>query len=553
MDVRAEFVREHNRRLHQWFDAAGNFRAPGTPASSRERLWNCCSLFQGTAAEVRLANRIICATPVDHNHFEPVIAVELLLRYPKQLTPASTAHLTRMAREHLLNLFEFRFGSAEAHNFTCMGTWFLLAASQVLDGYEWKHPLGSIPAVYTKRRIHDIGMNSLYALSHLSEHRPVFSEWNSPTYTPISLHCMAKIVELIDEPEAKQLALEIELKLWREVLAFYHPELSLSCGPWSRAYRCDMLGQSSQMRVLLAYVGVSKDHSVVDVFDETQKDLLFHHDGDIPFCWSGPAWQMAGKFHVPTDALREVKRRKFPRRVDFPVQWGPSGHVDPVTKKYISVQGTAVAGGEAVISQIQRKRSALGYRSRTVMGTSFPINFHYALVPTVRSMRDVRIVTAAVVFRDTPVEWVKDQTGQPIESSGFNTEGQADVTAAKQGLAFSVRQLPGLATMASRELSLNTFIPLHFVPVAEVTLNGRRFEGEVISIRARQALCRVVDAGVVYEIEYEFPRPVMIRLYRWAKFIRFAGFWYAGAPRRITPTELNGHVAKGRFSIIRER
>lgn len=550
--VKAEYTREHCRRLRAWFDRRGRFVHPGTPPLSRERLWNCMSLLaHGGRREVELARRIIVGTPVDANPFEAIAAVELLLRFPRLLGDRCAAHLARITREHLLNLFEIRFGSADTHNFTCMGTWFLLAASRILDGYEWKHPLGSIPEVYTRRRIFEIGLNALYSLAYQSEHAPVFHEWNSPTYSPISLHSLAKIVELLDHPQARQVALGIEIELWREILSFYHPTLGLSCGPWSRAYRCDVLGQISQMRILLAYVGVSGDRSVAGLFDESQKDIVFHHDGDIPFCWSGPAWQMAGRYHLPADALAELRRRRFPHRFEAPIQWGPFGHVEPRTGKYFPVQGTAVPGGQGAIVQTQHRNWALGHRSLTVLGHSFPINLHYALVPTVRTMRDARSVTAAVVFRSAPQEWVPDQQGRPMEAGNFNNEGRVEVTEAGKALVFRARQLPGLSATPSSELSLNTFVSLHFVPAAEASLNGEVYREQPIVAQGRKGVCRVADAGFVYEIVYEFPRPVEMRLYRWANFLRFTGFWFEGQPRVFSTAGLERLTARGSFRVIR--
>ena len=549
--VKDEFTQEHCRRLARWFDGRGRFVHHGSAPNSRERLWNCMSLLVHGAPRYRdLAQQIICRTPIDHNHFEPFAAVEILLRFPDRLQPKTARYLTRIVREHFLNTFEFRFGSADSHNFTCMGSWFLLAAGQVMDGYEWKHPLGSIPEVYTRSRIKDIGMNALYALAHLSDTRPVFSEWNSPTYSPISLHCLAKIVELIDDPEAKGLALRIEQKLWHEILGLYHPNLSLSCGPWSRAYRCDMLGQISQMRILLAYLGISKDRSVVELFDERQKDVVFHHDGDIPFMWSGPAWQMAGRFHVPCDALRELEHRRFPHRFEAAIRWKSTGHIDPKTRKFVPVQGDALPGGEGAIVQVQRKSWSLGWRTRTGIGQSFPINLHYALRPAVRTMRDVRSVTAGVLFHKAPEEWVQDQKGRPMEASNFNNEGWVEVKESPCGrLALSAHPFGQMASMPSDELSFNTFVPMHFVPVGRVELDGVPFSGSPLQCRGRRACCVVRDAGFRYEVEYEFSEPVDIVLYRWANFIRFAGFWYRGPSRLFTPQALERLGVRADFAV----
>jgi hypothetical protein len=553
--VKKEYTEAHCRRLAgEWFNAAGEFLPSSTPPSTRERLWNCMSLLgHGDAKYARLAASIILKTPIDHNHFEGIAAVEVLIRFGNRLGRKVCAYLEEIVRAHLLNLMEVRFGGPGTNNFTCMTTWFLLAAGQVIDRYEFKHPLGSVPEVYTGSRVRAMGMNALRALAHHSEHEPVFGEFNSPTYTPISLHSLAKIVELIDDPDAKRLALEIELKLWREVLGLYHPNLGLACGPYSRSYRIDVLGQNSQMRILMCYVGLSKDRSVVKLFDEGLEDLLFHHDGDVPFAWSGPAWQMATEFHAPADAIEAMRSRRFPQRFEAPIYWGPFGHIMPKNKKYISVQGDCLPGGRGEIVQTQHANWSLGYRSQSLMGHSFPILFHYALHHKVRTMQDVRTVTAAVMFHGTPREWVPDQTGQSIEAGNFNHEGKLSVHETKGGLAFDGRCLGEWASIATGELSVNAFVPTHFVPVSKVTLNGKPFDGAPIRVNSKRAVCRVEDAGFVYEIAFTFPAAVDIQLHRWANFIRFAGFLYKGHKKRFTAKELDATTLRGRFRVIATR
>ncbi|MBI4024644.1 MAG: hypothetical protein HY360_06655, partial [Verrucomicrobia bacterium] len=147
--IKREFTREHIRRLHQWFDADGNFRHPGAPPSSRERLWNCFSLLQGDARSVRLANRIIRRTPIDGNHFLPITAAEVALRYPDRLTAAARAHLIAAIDRHYVNMLEWRYGTKGMHNFVCMTTWFLLAAPCLLDRFKLDHEFAAIPEVYS--------------------------------------------------------------------------------------------------------------------------------------------------------------------------------------------------------------------------------------------------------------------------------------------------------------------------------------------------------------------------------------------------------------------
>ncbi len=546
--VKKEFTEAHCRRLAKWFDAKGRFVHYGTAPSSRELLWNCFSLMgHGADRYKRLAEAIILKTPIDENHFTPFAAVELMLRFKDRLNPAAYAYLKKIVEAHLINSLEVRFGGEQTHNFSCMTTWFLLAASQVLDFYDFKHPLASIPEVYTGLRIRAMGMNSLRLLAWHSEHEKVFREFNSPTYSPISLHSLAKIVELDPHEEAREMALKIEMKLWREILALYHPDLGVQCGPFSRAYRVDILGQNSQMRILFCYLGLSCDRSIVRLFDEKRKGVIFHHDGDIPFTWSGPAWQMANRFHVPADALDEMRRRSYPKRFQAQIRWGEFGYIDPVKKKYISVQGSLLPAGETKIFQVQKPGYALGWREESTFSHSFPILCHYALKPKVASMEDVRHVTAATVLFGAPEEWVKDQRGRPMEASNFNNAGRVIVRERGGGLRFKASPFAEFAPLSADEISINTFFPVHFSAPEKVAINGTPYSGTPVILRGKEAVCRVEEAGFFCEVRYKFPNPVEFRLWRWANFIRFAGFWYQGPAREFSPSFLGSCAMDGEF------
>lgn len=551
--VKNEFTNEHCEHLKKWFDSNGKFVEKGTPPSSRERLWNCFSLLNHNTASKKLAHAIILKTPIDSNHFEPIAAANLLLTFKNKLPQKVETYLLKIVREHLVNMMEVRFSTNPLHNFTSMGSLFLLATGQLLEHYEWKHEHASIPEVYTGDRITCMGLNSLQALAWCTEHEPVAHEFNSPTYSPISVHCMAKIVELIDHPLAKKLALQIEEFLWKEILSLYHPNLGVSCAPYSRAYRIDILNMTSQMRIMLAYTGISKDKSIPDLLDEKRKGILLHHNNDIPFVWSGPAWQISEPFHVPTAALEELKQRTFPKRFSANTHYDRFGYIDRKKHKYISLQGGVLPAFTSTIKQIQQQNYALGIRTQSMFGHRFPIMFHYSLKDNVRSMEDVRTVTAAVMFQSKPEEWVSDHKGGMCEAGNFNHCGNLLSKLSRNTVSFSGHPIEELNDVYIDELSMNTFIPTHFAPLDQVAINGQIFNGETFSSYGEKCIFRISDHGFVYEIMYKFPKPVSFKLYKWANFIRIAAFSYCGKKKLFSRKELKNLCLKGHFKIIKIR
>ncbi|MBI4024129.1 MAG: hypothetical protein HY360_04055, partial [Verrucomicrobia bacterium] len=336
---------------------------------------------------------------------------------------------------------------------------------------------------------------------------------------------------------------------WRELLALYHPRLSLPCGPYARAYRVDVLGQVSCMRMLMGYIGLSKDCSLAALFDDSHPDAYFHHDQDLPFNWSQAAWLVATRYHVPQDARREFRHRSYPKRVMASNRWESFGLIDRKQQKLISVHGTALPAGEADIVQVQHANWALGYRSYSVFGHSFPIHLHYALTKNLHSMRDVRNILCAVMFHGKPAEWTQDQRGRPIETSNFNHAGKLSVAGRGARLVFEGIALTELAVIPTDECSINTLIPTHFAPVDQVRLNGRFFRGAPIVVHGKTAVIEVGDHGFQYTVEYRFERPTDIRLYRWAKFLRFAGFFYEGELKALPVAELARMRVNGRLWI----
>ena len=548
--IKREWIEADCERLVRWFNKAGEWVGDFPMTDTRSRLWYCLDLLaHGDPKYQALAQNVILKTWVDHNHFEPFAAVELLLRFPDKLTAKAAAWLREICAQHYINSLEVRAGGPGTNNFTCMTTWFLLAASQVLDGYKWDHPLASIPEVYTRERMQAVGMNALAALCYWAEHQAVLDEWNSPTYTPISAWCMAKIVELVDQPRAREMALQFELNVWRQILALYHPHLGVSCGPYARAYRQDMLGGASQMRALLSYVGISPDKSIVGLLEDSSLAGV-KPDPDAAFRYAGFCWEVANKYHVPVDALEELKNRTYPHRFSAPISWASFGYVDPKTHKYISVQGDLLPAGEGEIVQVQQATWALGWRTAATMGHSFPIHLQYGVKPRVRTLRDLRSVTAAVAFQGAPQEWMEDWRGERVEYPNFNNEGDVQVTEEGEGLSFTARPFPQLSVLASNELSINSFIPVPFCEVDEVTLDGDKFSGEPISKQAKQAVLRVKDGEMAYEIGYAFPRAVEIKVYRWGNFLRFAGFWYQGKKKFFSAEELQKLSGRGWVKVV---
>jgi len=77
------------------------------------------------------------------------------------------------------------------------------------------------------------------------------SEYNSPTYAPISLFSVAAIASLAESPRTRAIARVIAQILWAEIALRYHPGSTQFAAPQSRAYLDDVLGRGGELRYAL--------------------------------------------------------------------------------------------------------------------------------------------------------------------------------------------------------------------------------------------------------------------------------------------------------------
>jgi hypothetical protein len=151
-----------------------------------------------------------------------------------------------------------------------------------------------------------------------------------------------------------------------------------------------------------------------------------------------------------------------------------------------------------------------------------------------------------------PEEWVPGCRGGQVEADNFNHAFELNVQQDGQGVSFQGGAMRYLAMLPTEEVSLNSFIPLHFAPVDRATLNGQTWQaGESVEMKTRKAVCAISDHGCQYEIVYEFDQEVSVALYRWANFLRLAAFYYRGPSQTLAPQRLEGFAVRGQLRLLK--
>ncbi|WP_269522747.1 hypothetical protein [Coraliomargarita parva] len=302
-----------------WFAADGGWRAPSRPLSARERLWLSFAYYE--TGQTEMGDFVVGATDVSQkeypvestfNIFSTNIALVLLLRYRKLMSASVVSKLKSMVRDGFATWAGNRAPDYQFHGFN--DNMPAKAAMGLILGGEM---LGEPEAVKH-------GLWSLRQFAAQLTRRGINSEYNSPTYSPLTLHAIAEIAGHAQNDEARQLAADIEARLWLDLAARFHEGTGMLAGPYSRAYTVDLLGQVTLASSLLWFVlGDVSRMSPMRLFDPDEQ-LVLHHHGNPPFNIAQMCWLAAGEYHVSESTRRLFTEKTYPFSCVSTSEMGPT-------------------------------------------------------------------------------------------------------------------------------------------------------------------------------------------------------------------------------------
>lgn len=287
----------HREHCEEWFSPDGLFTATAA-ADPRWYLWCAMSMLGGEPRHVAKANAVLRqGTPLGGGHFWTSAAASILARWQDQLEPDVRQAMIRRLRELLPGERPQRFRGYN-DNFPAMSTVALLVGA----------PLAGEDSLIAD------GMKCLDSLRKLLGRRGLLSEYTSPTYTPITLTCLAEVAELSPSAEARELALWCEQRVWLDLCSHFHPGTSALAGPHSRAYMVDLCAHLHNAHMVLHLV-------FGDVVFVNPANALFPyqpgqvtHNGDWHIRGHLP-WHLVPTYHVSEPAARLVLERRHPLTV----------------------------------------------------------------------------------------------------------------------------------------------------------------------------------------------------------------------------------------------
>ncbi len=402
----------------EWYDKDGNWLLHTKPAETREKMWLCCALYK--VGESAFADAILRKADTEQygdvkfNIFDNNIAAALIVNHAGKMADDVRMKLEDLVRDG----FSFKPGNRQ-------------------PDYQFHGYNDNMPAKATMGLI--LGGEYLncpdaveYGLWNLRQFRAMLvrcginSEFNSPTYSPLTIHAMGEIAEHAKNPEAREIARGIEERLWIDMASRYHPEMGVIAGPYARAYTIDTIAHVSCAAAMLGFVlGEGVNPSPMTLFKNDQ-NLVIHHKGDYPFNMVQMCWFASGAYHVPPIAQELFANKSYPYHAVATSEQGSATADFPartcrieslLTPDYtLGTSSTSLCGGEQTMSYFVTYKKNKEVKSYADVGTVFAKMTINDEVPGT--------IKQAVEAPDAGAEWKAD--GKKNDTVKFENSGEDD-------------------------------------------------------------------------------------------------------------------------------
>ncbi len=304
---REEFFSATRRKIPSVIHPDGSGKIPQFNPPWREPVWILPALLRGERADVELANRMVeryndTGNGGRYNVFQSNLFAGLLAEYD----PLLTDQAREVMLHHAKQVFRTYEGSAQSDlkfhgcndNMPMMSTKALILGGEKLNNQ----------TAYAQ------GVWNLNEFRRLLSRAAWASEFNSSTYSAITLSNLAKIASLAKDPLVRKTAEECECRLWAELLLHYHPGTRLAGGPQCRAYAIDCAGHTHSVQALFWLIFGP---------ELSGRDLIgsyFHPDGIEVIHFAGNHMQSVAEFcdmfdtefHLPEELAELIEKRTYP-------------------------------------------------------------------------------------------------------------------------------------------------------------------------------------------------------------------------------------------------
>lgn len=304
---REEFFAAVRRKIPAVLNPDGSGKIPQFNPPWREPVWILPALFRGGEQDIGLANRMIARYNESeegrrYNVFQSNLFAGFLAEYDSLLSDAAREVMVH----HTKQVFRTYEGSAQSdlkfHG--CNDNMPMMSTKALILGGE---KLGN-EAAYAQ------GVWNLNEFRRLLSRSAWESEFNSSTYSAITLSNLAKIATLAHDPPVRKTAEECEIRLWTELLLHYHPGTKLAGGPQCRAYAIDCAGHNHTVQVLfwLMFGPDATGRDIMRSYFEPDGSEIIHFAGNYMQSAAEFCDMLDNEFHLPDELAELIEKRSYP-------------------------------------------------------------------------------------------------------------------------------------------------------------------------------------------------------------------------------------------------
>ena len=355
----------------------------------RETAWYAITLLESELQkDVVQANKILEQIVVTDGTHSPCTLFVILHRYSALLSEEAKVNILKNLKTNLPISAMVKFTDGNVNhpvaafvNLICSGELFEQSAYIELGA----NSLIQFHLTISSRRHKHFGQAEM-------------SEYNSPTYTALTLWFLSVAAEFAHHRQAREIALSLEQHLWIAVAMHWHEPSHQFAGPFSRAYAEDSLGGFSALHCTFGYA-MEKE---IFIADELAKK--YEH----PSALIENSFLASLKFHVPDDAKIIAFEKPFPyyfRKTTYCEQYHENAIRCQNNQAVSCFDDEIYPGGWGDLTSYLTQECCLGTASRPYVnaGHSDAFSLRYRRAEKINNLADFRGAYSRMVFNGAVV------------------------------------------------------------------------------------------------------------------------------------------------------
>lgn len=506
----------------------------------RETAWYAITLLESAQAkDHERANRILENLIVNDGTHSPATLFVIHHRFSALLSDQAKEQILENLRRNLPISATVRYSDGNVNHP-------LAAYAHLICGGEL---LGDPAYTLIGKRLLQEFQQTISGRRHKQRQQAEMAEYNSPTYTALTLWFLAIIAEFAQDEEARRLAQFLEERLWINVAMHWHEPTQQFAGPFSRAYAEDSVGGFSALHCTFA-CAMQKN-----IFITAELPRRFEH----PSALIENAFVAILNFHVPAEARAIAFDKPLPyyfRMTTYCEQYHENGRRQEDDRQIAAFDDEVYPGGWGDLTTFMTKEYCLGTASRPYVnaGQSDGFSLRYRRAEQVQSLQDFRGAYTRMVFNGSI--FGQDNfchvAGFPVNKDYLYEEGRAfTYQHENKAIVCCTPKRAGHAGVNELRLDLifSYHAPFDHIQVDETEITDFPFDGEnvkriVISDHRTYLAILPLPASALADFKPQ------CRLWASHDHFMISFYNYRGAARDFTREEMS--MTRNSFACIME-